>query len=67
MDASADATKSDATNDALDFRDAEVSSFSDKGLDAFLDSLALFVEDLASWYFLKKEDVATRRYFEIRS
>ena len=48
LDDIADATKADATNEALEFLDAEVSIFYDEGFDFFLVYSALFFEDLSS-------------------
>ena len=64
LDVSTHATKADTTNEALELLDAEFSSFFDEGLDAFLVSLAILFEDLASWHFLREEGAATRINFE---
>ena len=74
LDTNADATKSDGTNEALElfsfclcflaFPDAHVSNFSDEGqVSEVSSSLVLFYEDLASWSFLKEEDLSIRRDF----
>ena len=67
MDAIVDANKADTTNEVLELLDAEVSSFSYEGFDTFLVSLALLLEDLFSWHFLKEEYAETRRNFEVGS
>ena len=77
FDASADAIKVHATDEALEifsflsdflvFLDAEVSNFSDEGwVSEVSSSIALFCESVVSWSFLKEEDSVTRRWFDLR-
>ena len=77
LDTSADATKYDLTNEALEifyfslclfeFIEAVVANFSnERWVSEVSFSLVLFFEDLASWRFLKDEDSAIRRDFNFR-